>query len=329
MLQLKSFGVLFPDDQLLTKHEQINLEYDPPSTFSQSTDVPHPVGMFENKFHAASDESSAEQPCTSTAGDDLPDTFDQMSHNQVTDSDKPYTFTPAQLKLENQEPDFKYDINEEENVMHVIENKYNILGTMSEQVSDVANAVSCPDEKGEMLPVISLKQEDTDETPYTCTVCGKSFTSSSSLTAHSHIHTGERRYKCTVCGKSFTRNNALTVHSYIHTGERPYKCTVCGKSFTRFSHLSAHSLIHTGESPYKCTVCGKSFTWKNNLTAHSLIHTGEKPYKCTVCGKSFTRNNTLTAHSHIHTGERPYKCTVCGKSFTRNFTLTAHSKTHL
>ncbi|KAM3843849.1 uncharacterized protein M6D78_002005 [Vipera latastei] len=176
--------------------------------------------------------------------------------------------------------------------------------------------------------VTSHKWIHTGKKPYMCTECGKTFTQKGNLNSHKRIHTGEKPYKCMDCGKGFCENASLIKHKRIHTGERPYICKECGKTFTHSNQLTCHKRIHTGERPYKCEQCGKGFTNSSHLTSHKRIHTGERPYKCQECGKSFCENGPLTVHKRIHTGEKPYKCTECGKSFGENSSLMKHKRIH-
>ena len=353
MVQLKSLVVLFPEDKSLMKPEPIDSAYGHLSTFSQSTDVPYPVTIFENKFNTSLYKDASEQPCTSSARDDLSDTFDEMPHNQVVDSDKSHTFTPAQLRLEDQEPDIKYNFEEEETVMFVNENKYDIPEAMSDKASTVTNAVSCSKVKCEMVSVTTQKQEETDftldcnmidadkinpdciapekkDTAFCCEFCTKFFTEEYELKNHIQtcICTLGKQYLCSECGKSFKRKDRLKIHKQIHTGVKSFKCNMCEKFFSRKDILKEHSRVHIGDRPHKCNVCGKSFTKMCHLREHNWVHTGEKPYECTVCGKSFATNSQLTYHNRIHTGEKPYKCTVCEKSFATNDRLIYHNRIH-
>ncbi|NXS19461.1 ZN208 protein, partial [Mystacornis crossleyi] len=55
------------------------------------------------------------------------------------------------------------------------------------------------------------------------------FSSSSQLTKHRVVHTGEWPYVCRECGKGFRWSSNLRVHQGTHTVERPYECPECGK----------------------------------------------------------------------------------------------------
>ncbi|KAK2896043.1 hypothetical protein Q8A73_015531 [Channa argus] len=137
-----------------------------------------------------------------------------------------------------------------------------------------------------------------------CDTCGKAFRAykrSSLLKLHMSTHTDEKPYICKICGKSFCRVSLLKWHMRIHADKKPHSCEMCGTKFYCRGVLKVHMRTHTGERPYPCDTCGKRFAQRSSLNAHLKIHTGEKPYTCNICGKSFFRIPDLKKHLRTHT----------------------------
>ncbi|RXG68524.1 Zinc finger protein 32 [Armadillidium vulgare] len=172
-------------------------------------------------------------------------------------------------------------------------------------------------------------------------------------------HTNEKPFKCTVCVKSFATKSNLQVHMRIHTGERPYQCPLCSKAFTQLGSRSMHMrMVHSMEERMEeyyhntmelstsnntgtactsssssgnsaignlCPYCSYSSPHSHNVRRHILFkHTKNRPFPCTLCPKSFATNYYLQAHMKSHTGSR---CSFCAKSFPSNLSLALHMKT--
>ena len=63
-----------------------------------------------------------------------------------------------------------------------------------------------------------VKQDVTDEMPYSCGICDKKFKWPRDLKWHQMVHTGEKPYACNYCNKKFNRPGSVKDHEMTHTG---------------------------------------------------------------------------------------------------------------
>uniref|UniRef100_A0A8C7XGV8 C2H2-type domain-containing protein n=1 Tax=Oryzias sinensis TaxID=183150 RepID=A0A8C7XGV8_9TELE len=124
------------------------------------------------------------------------------------------------------------------------------------------------------------------------------------VSVHMRTESDNIPYLCKYCDKSFVYQSQFKIHMRIHTGERPFFCKECGTSFIEKSYLKKHMGTHTGEKPFSCKQCNKRFSRVSSLKRHMGTHTGERPFPCKECNKSFSRGSSLKRHMRTHTGEK-------------------------
>ena len=56
--------------------------------------------------------------------------------------------------------------------------------------------------------------------------------------------TEERPFRCGYCEKSFTQSRAAKKHERIHTGEKPFVCRICDYKSNDSGNLRKHEKIH-------------------------------------------------------------------------------------
>nr|XP_023418612.1 zinc finger protein 541 [Cavia porcellus] len=96
-----------------------------------------------------------------------------------------------------------------------------------------------------------------------CSLCGKVFSSASSLSKHYLTHSQERKHICKICSKAFKRQDHLTGHMLTHQKTKPFVCIEqgCSKSYCDYRSLRRHYEVQHGlcilkEAPQEDDACG-------------------------------------------------------------------------
>ncbi|XP_049431835.1 zinc finger protein 501-like [Epinephelus fuscoguttatus] len=141
------------------------------------------------------------------------------------------------------------------------------------------------------------------------------------------VHSEERPFRCTDCGKTFKLKRELVQHQVVHTGEKPFRCEECGAEFSGSCAFKTHMLVHGAKKPLMCDLCGKTFFYNSKLLEHqqvvhqdretpqkdgqkglSRVHVEENNFICATCRKSFHRKCTFVHHMWRHGKEMSNSC---------------------
>lgn len=52
-----------------------------------------------------------------------------------------------------------------------------------------------------------------------------------------NMKTEKKGYRCKTCFKVFDTSTKLSRHIYVHSGQKPFKCDICKKAFSHNSNL--------------------------------------------------------------------------------------------
>uniref|UniRef100_A0A3B4XUF4 Oocyte zinc finger protein XlCOF6-like n=1 Tax=Seriola lalandi dorsalis TaxID=1841481 RepID=A0A3B4XUF4_SERLL len=121
------------------------------------------------------------------------------------------------------------------------------------------------------------KQLQQTDTVFTCYKCDKCFSASEDLSEHQASHsTEEKPFRCPYCRKSFFTFTELNKHRRHECIERRCPCRDCGALFPSPSRLRSHRIAVHPQRPvvaddintYQCCKCGSGFQTEEELLQH-------------------------------------------------------------
>ena len=127
--------------------------------------------------------------------------------------------------------------------------------------------------------IIRHKQIRTDEKPFPCNFCGKTFASKKSMKRHETIHSKIEN----IVKNEAQSNQARILDENSATSENSVQSENSDQSQNSTKRESLTQIV-SGKVP--CGICGKQIS-KTSMKVHERVHTGEKPFSCTYCQMKF------------------------------------------
>ena len=150
---------------------------------------------------------------------------------------------------------------------------------------------------------------------------------------------------CEMCGKEFSCSQSLVAHTASNQHSRPFPCSLelCTRSFTQAAHLLNHRLVHPDPRLHQCPHCLMSFSKTSSLASHSSLghcHPSPSPtLPSPGCSLIFSKPEHLRLHQNLrhhdhsspprpHSPERSTPpsscCRSCGQVFGAPLEMLTH-----
>ncbi|XP_027694055.1 ras-responsive element-binding protein 1 isoform X2 [Vombatus ursinus] len=204
------------------------------------------------------------------------------------------------------------------------------VGKIAENGSN-SQAIKSPTKSSGPNRIGRRNQETKEEkSSYTCPLCEKICTTQHQLTMHIRQHntdTGGTDHSCSICGKSLSSASSLDRHMLVHSGERPYKCSVCGQSFTTNGNMHRHMKIHEKDPNSTTTTTPPSPLKRRRMTSKRKLSQEADSEKEDLTPAKKVVEDSQSGDAEKKTDE-VFHCPVCFKEFVCKYGLETHMETH-
>ncbi|XP_051871612.1 ras-responsive element-binding protein 1 isoform X2 [Pristis pectinata] len=188
-------------------------------------------------------------------------------------------------------------------------------------------------EGDDLSSVKSMMSTETKEekSAFVCPLCGKSCGTQHQLTMHIRQHntdSGGNNHSCSICGKSLSSASSLDRHMLVHSGERPYTCSICQQAFTTNGNMHRHMKIHEKEPPLNGASSPPSPSKRRRLSVKRKLSQEEGESKEEESPSKKVNRENASDTEEEKKSEEILHCPVCLKTFICKYGLESHMETH-
>uniref|UniRef100_A0A8C4RK28 Ras-responsive element-binding protein 1 n=1 Tax=Erpetoichthys calabaricus TaxID=27687 RepID=A0A8C4RK28_ERPCA len=176
-----------------------------------------------------------------------------------------------------------------------------------------------------------IQEAKEEKSSFICPLCDKNCLTQHQLTMHIRQHntdSGGADHSCSICGKSLSSASSLDRHMLVHSGERPYKCSVCGQTFTTNGNMHRHMKIHEKDPSSVVPSNPPSLLRRRRLPAKRKFSQEGESEKMEEPPKKKMNEESPTNEQEMKTEEELLHCPICFKTFICKYGLDTHMETH-